>query len=593
MHSNPGLLEELEAGLSDTFGADRIDLLNRLAAMVTEMDPGRGEIFAQEAMELSRACGNNSGEAAANFSLGDAARVRGDYRRALEHYSIALDMFGALGNMVQKGRCLRRLGDIHYFVTNLDLSIRYYLKALRVFENLVERNGPPEALLQTGHLLSTIGNVLKESGDLNSALEYYHRSHAVYLKEGFSTGVSGVLHNIGDVLQEKGHLREADEVYRKVLADALASDDNYLASLALCSLGSVCVATSEYEEAGACFQQSMALSEALGRKRGILTCLVKQAELKRLQGLHSDALEIALRAEDLARDLNDRAAQARILQEKAMLQSLTGDPGGAFASLCCQQKLTDEVLAEKRVRQIDVLRLRYETESKEREIERLRRDRSIQRLMIAGAAAGLVLAGISLSSVYRSVRLRSRVNRELSAKNCELATAYSKVEELSRTDDLTGLANRRAMLERLRNEQARFARTGRSFGLILGDIDDFKSWNDKCGHACGDYLLAELSSRMKSAVREQDLVARWGGEEFLFLLPDTDRESAVKVAEKLRAMLLDKPFLWKGHRIDMTMTFGVCEGGRVPIDEALRMADTALYKGKRLGRNKVETVKSG
>lgn len=581
--------EELESRLADSTGADRIELLTRLAALITERDPERGARLSREALELSRACGSCLGEASAHFGIGDSNRVRGDYRGALEHYSLALQLFDRQGQSLQAARCLRRLGDIHYFVTNLDLSLRYYLRALRVFEELAEREDSPEARLQAGHLQSTIGNVLKQSGDPNGALDYYRRSRAVYIREGFLEGVPGVLHNMGDVLQERGMLAEAGDLYRQALEDARARDDHYLASLALNSIGSVCLAKGSFDEAGNLFEESLEISERTGRRRGILNSLMKQLELRRSQERHTDALELASRSEQLALELNDRGALASILQEKALLLQLCGDSAGAFESSCRHQKIRDEFLAEKRLRQIDILRLRYETEAKEREIERLRRDRAVQRMMIAGAAAGLILAGVSLSAVYRSVRLRTRVNRELNAKNNELASAYSKVEELSRTDELTGLANRRAMMERLSNEQARYARNGRHFGLILGDIDDFKSWNDRCGHACGDYLLEQLSERLKTAIREQDLASRWGGEEFLVLLPDTEMEGSVRVAEKLRARVSAAPFTWQEHTIRLTMTFGVCQGGPVPVDEALRLADTALYKGKRLGKNRVET----
>ena len=255
--------------------------------------------------------------------------------------------------------------------------------------------------------------------------------------------------------------------------------------------------------------------------------------------------------------------------------------------------MQEELLSEKRLRQIDILRLRYETEAKEREIERLRREKAVQKTMIAAAALGLVFAGVSLSAVYRSFRLRTRMNSELSRKNLELASAYSRVEELSRIDDLTGLANRRAMIETLQNEQVRSVRTVRAFGLILGDIDDFKGWNDRCGHECGDAILVELSMRFQRALREQDLASRWGGEEFLILLPDTNLSGSERVAEKLRRTINNEPFVWKNLNIDLTMTFGVCEGGAVPIDAALRMADNALYDGKRLGKNRVQAFSGG
>lgn len=589
MYGSRSSEEELESRLAESAGGSRVELLNGLAALVTERDPERGGRLSLEAMDLARSHGNPEGEASAHFGLGDSNRVMGDYRGALEHYSIALHLFRRQGNGLQTGRCLRRLGDIHYFVTNLDLSLRYYLRALRVFEELAARSGSADARLQAGHLLSTIGNVLKGSGDANGALEYYRRSQAVYLKEGFLQGVPGVLHNMGDVLQERGMLVEAGELYRKALEDARARNDDYLASLALNSMGSVSLAVGAFDEADGFFRESLDVSGRTGRKRGILTSLLKQVELRRAQSRYREALELAGKAQELALELNDRGAHASILNEKALLLSRTGDSEGAFAASCEHQKIREDVMAEKRIRQIDLLRLRYETEAKEREIDRLRRDRAVQRMMIAGAAAGLVLAAVSLSSVYRSVRLRTRVNRELSAKNSELASAYSKVEELSRTDDLTGLANRRAMMERLANERARFARNHRHFGLILGDIDDFKSWNDRCGHACGDSLLIQLSGRLKGALREQDLASRWGGEEFLILLPDTELDGSIRVAEKLRALINACPFTWQEHKILLTMTFGVCEGGPMAVDETLRLADVALYKGKRLGKDRVET----
>jgi len=590
LHGRPECAQELESRLEKADENQRAGILNGLASLLTESDPEKCARLSREALELSRTTGNIAQEAAAHFGLGDSGRVSGDYKSALEHYSMALDLFDNQGNTLQKGRCLRRLGDVHYFVTNLDHSLRYYLRALRVFEQIAEVEDTASARLQTGHLLATIGNVLKASGDGNGALDYYRRSHSVYVEEGFSEGIPGILHNMGDVLQEKGMLTEAGEVYRQVLSEATERNDDYLCSIALNSLGSVCLLNDDLQEADRLFQRSLETSTAMGRKRGILTSLMKQVELRRLQGLNLEALDISNRAEALAQDLNDRGAQTGILQEKAALLHALGEPGEAFTVICRQQRLHDEVMAEKRLRQIDVLRLRYETEAKEREIERLRRDRAVQRTMIFGAAAMLVLAGISLSSVYRSVRLRTRVNRELSGKNTELAKAYERVEELSRTDDLTGLANRRAMVERLTGEQARSARNGRGFGLILGDIDNFKACNDKYGHECGDVILVELSNRLRRALREQDLASRWGGEEFLILLPDTEPDGCARVAEKLRELVCSKPFVWKGCMIDLTMTFGACEGGRVPIDEALRVADRALYKGKNKGRNRVETA---
>lgn len=565
---------------SDSRDGPRADLLRKLAASAMGENPDRCRRLYQESLTISKAMNHREGQAEALFGLGEAARVSDRHRDALEYYSRGLEAYRTLGNLFEQGRCLRRIGDTHYQVANLDLSLRYYLRALRFFERGLETGRRDEALLQKGHLLSTIGNVLKDSGDLRGALDYYRRSHGVYGHAGYAEGISGVLYNMGTVLQEQGKAEEAAAIYLRVLEATRERGDRYLESLALNSLGSVYLEREDYPEAGKLFQQSMRISEQTGRNRGILSSLMKLMELKRLSGDDRAALEISDRAEQLSIRLSDRSARCRVLRERAHILQNTGEHRQAFTTLSLFQKLQEEILSGKRVRQIDILRLRYETEAKELEIERLRREKSVQKTLITGAALGLLLAGITISSVYRGIRLRTRVNREL-------ASAYSKVEELSRTDDLTGLANRRAMIERLGHEEARYRRSGRKFGLILGDIDGFKSWNDRCGHECGDGILVELASRLRREMREQDLLSRWGGEEFLALLPDTDLAGTAGAAEKLRQALEARPFLWKGWKIPLTMTFGVCEGGGLPVDEALRMADSALYRGKKSGKNKV------
>jgi diguanylate cyclase (GGDEF)-like protein len=253
----------------------------------------------------------------------------------------------------------------------------------------------------------------------------------------------------------------------------------------------------------------------------------------------------------------------------------------AFETSQAFQALREKFLSEKRVRELDILRVRYETEAKELEIGQLKKQTTIQRRMTTGALTGLFFAGISLILAVRSVRFRTRVTREL-------ANAYSRVEKLSQIDALTGLANRRAMIDSIKSEQTRSLRTGKRFSLIMADIDKFKQVNDRYGHACGDEVLFEVSRRLQAAFRKQDIISRWGGEEFLILLPETSLQGAVKVAEKTRVLIADTPVLWIGNPLKITLTLGVSEGGGVPIDDAVQMADKALYKGKRNGRNLVE-----
>ena len=231
--TEPLSIPEMENLLENAGGKARADLLNKLAALVVKNDKDRGKEISSEALELSGNLGYRRGKAAALFGLGDAARIGGEYRAALEYYVSSLDIFEVLGDPIQQGRCFRRLGDVQFYVNNLNLSLKHYLNSLMIFEKTAEKNGSPEAKINCGHLMATIGNVLRDSGDLEASLDYYQRCHSIYIREGFTAGIPGVLYNTGNIFHSQGRLDEALKVYMQVLGEAEESGDGYLVSLAL------------------------------------------------------------------------------------------------------------------------------------------------------------------------------------------------------------------------------------------------------------------------------------------------------------------------------------------------------------------------
>ncbi|AWU96128.1 GGDEF domain-containing protein (plasmid) [Azospirillum ramasamyi] len=160
----------------------------------------------------------------------------------------------------------------------------------------------------------------------------------------------------------------------------------------------------------------------------------------------------------------------------------------------------------------------------------------------------------------------------------------------SQTDPLTELPNRRQMVDRLEAELCRLGRNGGgsgSFALIMLDIDHFKEVNDAFGHAAGDHVLVEAAGLFRRNLRGQDLCARWGGEEFLILLPETDQLQAEAVAEKLRGLIAHHSITHQGRSIAITLSLGVAayRPGRT-ADDCIQAADDALYIAKRAGRNR-------
>jgi len=167
-------------------------------------------------------------------------------------------------------------------------------------------------------------------------------------------------------------------------------------------------------------------------------------------------------------------------------------------------------------------------------------------------------------------------------------TLEQELEKLAHTDSLTGLYNRRRMQEMLETQKSLSSRNRSDFTLIFVDIDHFKKFNDAYGHSCGDYILCEVAFFMRNHLRQGDALARWGGEEFLIMLPNTDIKGARTIAEKIRKAIAEERFHLGGQEFSVTMTFGLTQHEEnASIDESLKRADDALYKGKEAGRNLV------
>jgi diguanylate cyclase (GGDEF)-like protein len=164
----------------------------------------------------------------------------------------------------------------------------------------------------------------------------------------------------------------------------------------------------------------------------------------------------------------------------------------------------------------------------------------------------------------------------------------ARLYRLSITDSLTKAYNRQYLYQRLPEEIERSRRYSDPLSVVLFDIDNFKRFNDTWGHAAGDFVLKELVRVATTTIREVDGLVRYGGEEFLMLLPKTALPGAAEAAERLRAAVEKTDFLWSDQRLKVTISVGVTTLGQgVSDDELIRRADVKLYEAKRDGRNRV------
>jgi diguanylate cyclase (GGDEF)-like protein len=198
--------------------------------------------------------------------------------------------------------------------------------------------------------------------------------------------------------------------------------------------------------------------------------------------------------------------------------------------------------------------------------------KGIRRGFVENLLIGFVVIGITLGLIIASI---NKVQRQL--------------EEMAVTDKLTGLGNRQAFDFGFKQALSRIRRTGEPLSLMMIDLDHFKAVNDTFGHAVGDETIRNIAKFVRSRLREMDVMCRWGGEEFVVLMPTCTIDDAFRTAEKIRAEVAAASFVGSAQTNKVTISIGVSQAFEGDGEDALMSrADAALYAAKDAGRNRVE-----
>jgi diguanylate cyclase (GGDEF)-like protein len=220
------------------------------------------------------------------------------------------------------------------------------------------------------------------------------------------------------------------------------------------------------------------------------------------------------------------------------------------------------------------------------------RDILIQPIMYKGISLGVIVLA---SSVLFDEELCSGF--EMFSKNLSLAlrnaVTYEQLQKLAANDPLTGIYNRRFGMTRLNEEFNRAIRTSSPLGVLIFDIDHFKQVNDTYGHTVGDRVLLSVTQVAKMALRKGDFIIRYGGEEFMIILPGASKEDTVFIAERLRHMVEESSCSHGSQQIKITVSVGATslpEFSAENESELIQQADEAMYRAKELGRNRVTAV---
>ena len=307
----------------------------------------------------------------------------------------------------------------------------------------------------------------------------------------------------------------------------------------------------------------------------------------------AEGLADLARVEDLAQAAKLGALHAEALREYDEALAAAGDPRGALALYHRERALSGEAMRQNTEAALQQLRQRNDHARQQRDIELLSRDNQLQAAALANrqllhrvsavAVLVLVLAAVIGVLLYRRVR----------ATHSQLVSSQARLRVQSQRDPLTNLANRRHFLSVMQDERTLGgAAQGFEGAMLLVDIDHFKHVNDSHGHSAGDIVLCEVARRLSEAVRGDDLVVRWGGEEFLVLALKVPAEHAEALAERVLRLVAEQPVLVQGKAVQVTVSIGYA---RFPLppkvlpvawEQAINLADMALYTAKSQGRNR-------
>ena len=516
--------------------------------------------FFQQSLAIYRKLKDPTNMARELNSIGVIHGRTGKFSDAVLSHTEALELSRKAGDRGETARGLRMLGVLYRNLDDEELGSQSLLEALAYVE---ERN-VREAITVHGELSKSL-TLLERMSEAE-----YHAQQAVKLSK-----LSGSPPNRVNSYARMAELK---------LAQNKISDAEYWTKLGFES----------YNDVGI-------------RDQTLL--LFTQAKVSAARGQSEKALKEAQTTLVNVRKIGDRILERAVLDLLAEQQLKVGDAANAYITRKAHQALDKELSIDMAARKISALEGKLERERSEAVRAMLERDNAVQALTLSrqkimGIAllTGLAVLLLIASLLYWRYRGVKRSQAEMSASRDKLSQLHNSLidssnalQRVAHTDALTGLGNRHALTKIMEQCLAKGSEQRRGLCVQLLDLDFFKQINDKHGHLAGDAVLREVATRLMATLPAKTAIGRWGGEEFILLFEQINLTDAQIWAEKVRLAIAGTPVSFENLAISISTSIGIACNRDInahSIDPLLAAADTALYRAKNQGRNRVETASS-
>ncbi|MBN2047632.1 MAG: GGDEF domain-containing protein [Anaerolineaceae bacterium] len=483
------------------------------------------------------------------YTKARAYKLLAQFSRSLQALSEAYQIFEALDDIANSANCLAYMGGVYDNMGNHQTAYQYILFAYRMIEDLPNEGLKNQLLNDLGYCLVMLDRVEEAMAYLNLCIDYCNRSGDQMLKVY-------ALDSIAYAYLRNSEPRKAIESGQEALELARALKNAYGEAIVLNSLAEFFLADAQYDQVSDCLNRSVKISEENGYRFDVSDSYKIMGKMSLILGDLSAGRAYLDRAISIAKEI--KATQQLINIYNILYQNYR--ERGLYKEALEFHEQYHEAEAE----------ISQEVNLLERQFE--------------------FVINQAKCAIREAAELRS-MNQHLKTEINERERLQHELEKLAFTDPLTGLVNRRAFFQQASNEFERSRRYHHPISLIMIDIDHFKLINDRYGHQCGDKVLSILGKRLIQNIRLSDVICRFGGEEFVILLPETKLENALKACKNIQKQIL-QPMIIEDESFAITTSIGVAHFTfdsleNAHIDQLIECADRAMYFAKNNGRNSI------
>ncbi|HEY8025123.1 MAG TPA: tetratricopeptide repeat-containing diguanylate cyclase [Burkholderiaceae bacterium] len=472
-------------------------------------------------------------------------------------------------------------------------ALEFQLVAIDTLEE-----GNRHAELRRISAMNNIGTLYESLKNPQAALEYFLKAGRLAKSLDAEAMLATLALNRGIAYADLDKTADAAQSYLEALEISRKISDPRTEATAMNNLSDLKLGQNRYAECVQYAEDTIPLAEKVGDKSLAATAYVNLGLCRINLGNIQQGAADTKRGMDFFRNSKATPQVELILEQLAEAYEHAGQYQEALKALKEQRKLSEELFRTDRDRALSELQAKFDAAEREKQIEVLEQKNQLQGVEIKNKSLQRIVAILATLAALAVAAVIALLYRKVRRSNLELQETNQKLEQQSTRDPLTGLYNRRAFQDVMRYRSLSKERRALDPGLpphalVLLDIDYFKLVNDTYGHAGGDLVLIELGRRLSQIMREEDMLMRWGGEEFLVYLSHIPAEHLPPIIERLLNAVGDTPILLdEGQSIRTTTSAGYISlphGGNNSIDmnweKALHLADTALYMAKTRGRN--------